>query len=301
MNLQSILVATDFSEPATRAADKAAQIASRHGATVTLLHVDADIERTLELASQLDGLTGDLDKAVASRTEDLRARLGQQCENLRARGIRVDSAIVTGYPEDAICEAAETCDLLVIGTHGYTGVERVVLGSVAEKLVRRCTGDILVVRPDQSIGFDRVLVAVDFSDYTDAAVKLALQLVTEPGQIELFHCWQLTPPPATDEHWSSGWVQLRQGIAEASRARGAELVERHSRSGVKVSFVEREISARRGIQDRLGEEPFDLAVLGSHGRRGFKRWLLGSVAEMTVRHAPCSVAVAHLPNEDTSS
>ena len=81
-----------------------------------------------------------------------------------------------------------------------------------------------------------------------------------------------------------------------ARKRGEELIARHHESACKMKFHTVEAPPSQGIQDWLESNQYDLVVTGSHSRRGAARLLLGSVAEMTVRHAPCSVLVVHRTN-----
>jgi nucleotide-binding universal stress UspA family protein len=78
-----------------------------------------------------------------------------------------------------------------------------------------------------------------------------------------------------------------------ARAAGERLVDEFSGGGVDLLFHLLEESAAHGIQSWLETHPCELVVTGSHGRRGVRRFLLGSVAELTVRHSPCSVLVVH--------
>jgi nucleotide-binding universal stress UspA family protein len=93
---------------------------------------------------------------------------------------------------------------------------------------------------------------------------------------------------------------IRESLSSTARARGAELIERFTRPGVTMNFIDIEAAPTRGLHEHLDQGKYDLAVVGSHGRRGFRRWMLGSVAESTVRHAPCSVLVVHPPEQEAS-
>jgi nucleotide-binding universal stress UspA family protein len=90
---------------------------------------------------------------------------------------------------------------------------------------------------------------------------------------------------------------LEEEIQEAGR----RLIADHRRPGVSLEFHARFESVMPGVLEWLGRGGYDLAALGSHGRRGFRRFVLGSVAEETARRAPCSVLVAHGGDVDTAA
>ncbi|AZH25728.1 universal stress protein [Haloplanus aerogenes] len=118
--VETILVATDGSEAATRAGDHAVAVAAATGARLHALTVGDDEEPARRLANRA-----------------------------RETGVDASAAVRTGHPHEAIREYAETvdADLVVLGTHGRSGVERVLLGSVAERTLRTATRPVLVVGP----------------------------------------------------------------------------------------------------------------------------------------------------------
>lgn len=296
MPINKIVVATDFSEHADAAGRRAAAIARRNNAAIELIHVDRVLERALDLSPRLEDMSAELERIRAQRNDSLIDRLERQRRDLEALGVAAAARLVHGYPDEVIPEAARDADLLVLGTHGYSGMQRILLGSVAEQIVRRSGGNILVVRDSPKTEFRKVLAAIDFSEYTRPTIELAIALTDESRSLELFHTWHLHSIGGTDEVWESEWVELRNSVAESCAERGGALARGLTLKGIEATYEQREARPRHGIEQRAREGNFDLVVTGSHGRRGFKRWVLGSVAEMTVRHAPCSVAVAHLPS-----
>jgi nucleotide-binding universal stress UspA family protein len=139
--LRSILVPVDFTATTEKALSYAAAFAKLFGATVTLLHVK---EPTYMPASE-SGVLVELESRadVQKRLADLAERLGGQ--------VSCRSVIKDGSAELEILKVAEetACDLIILSTHGRTGVERLLLGSTAEKVVRRAGCPILVVRPHE--------------------------------------------------------------------------------------------------------------------------------------------------------
>ncbi|WP_251330086.1 universal stress protein [Haloplanus pelagicus] len=136
-----ILIPTDGSDPAAAAFDHALDLAERFDATVHVLYV----VETDSLSHEAPALAiEDLRETLRSEGE---AILDDLCERATARGVAVTEAIVEGVPEDAILEyvADGGVDLLVMGTHGRHGLERYLVGSVTERVVRRADVPVLVV------------------------------------------------------------------------------------------------------------------------------------------------------------
>jgi nucleotide-binding universal stress UspA family protein len=210
--------------------------------------------------------------------------------------------VVDGFPDTGISEAAEDldADLVIIGTHGRTGLKRLLLGSVAERVVRLCRRHVMVARAPVDAGgeagYRRILVPTDFSPRAELALQVALELVRPGGEIDLLHAWSLpafTGSLVPSRVTENALEPVRASLEAGAREKGDALIARHRREGVAVSLAVVNDSAARAIDACATATSPDLIVMGGHGRRGLRRWVLGSVAEATVRHAPCSVVVVH--------
>lgn len=137
-----ICCAVDFSEPSRLALARAADLARRDDAELLLVHVYEVPQPAGELLVAAVDLTGPV---AAEAEKSLRPWIG---EAVRLRGAPVKSRVLAGQPALEVTQAAVEagCDLVVVGTHGRTGVKRLVLGSVAERIVREAHCDVLVVR-----------------------------------------------------------------------------------------------------------------------------------------------------------
>ena len=141
---KKILVGTDFSEASDEARRVAIEVARRLGAELEIVHV----EEPLPAYAFSEGALPDLPRLQ----EEVRIWAERQLEDLargaRASGVSTTTAVLLGVPASAIVEAARTAraDLIVVGTHGRTGLERVLLGSVAERVVRNAPCAVLTVR-----------------------------------------------------------------------------------------------------------------------------------------------------------
>lgn len=290
--INRIVVGTDFSEQAATAASHAMAIARRSEAEVVLVHVLSMGNMSLGMpypvvvpeAYQVS--MTNLKTAAKARLEDARkALLGQ--------GVELSHEIVEDLAQRGLVESVKElrAKLVVVGSHGRTGVSRFLLGSIAEQVTRHAPCDVLVARgnaPDG--GYKRVIVPTDFSPMGDLALERAVGLAEPGGQIEVLHCWQL--PGGFSMEWGESTVMLREGTEESARHCFEQRIERFANSGFEFSFKSVESPTRLGILDRVEEADFDLIVMGSHGRTGLKRVLLGSIAETTIRHSKQSVYIA---------
>lgn len=288
MTIQLIVVGTDFSPESEVAARHALHIARSTGATITLVHACPVVEPpNPSLAGQW-----------ATMLQQQRAHSQERLEAMRAwmsgQGQHVSYELVEDAPDAALTDraAALGADLVVVGTHGLTGVAHLLLGSVAEKVIRHTQTSAMIARAGESAsaGYRRILVPTDFSDSAEHALALATELAAEGARIDVWHWWHSPyggPVPEPEA--------LRQEIDDSTRTAGEELIERFRSPRGQISFHTAEAPTRLGIQHELAGGAYDLVVTGSHGRRGITRWLLGSVAEATARHAPCSVVVTRRP------
>ncbi|MCA8950499.1 MAG: universal stress protein [Planctomycetes bacterium] len=138
-----IVCPTDFSAPARKAATYAAGLAKSCGAELVLLHVVAEIAypmRSLGTVTAFPNLQEELHRRAADELEDERKLLGE--------GVTIRTEMRDGEVHEQILESAQanSCDLIVIGTHGHTGLKHMLLGSTAERVVRMSEVPVLTVR-----------------------------------------------------------------------------------------------------------------------------------------------------------
>lgn len=284
MTRSTILVGIDFSEHSELARRHAVAVARRLGREITLCHAISVPDH----ASARDWIGIAFDRAQRE-LEELRVRTERE-------GVRAHKAFVNQHPDVAVAAAAREldCELVVVGTHGRTGVARFFLGSVAERTVRAARCDALVARgPTPDRGYRRVLVPTDFSAAADAALARAIELVADDGVVELYHAWGVEATDLIPVAELTAATQMLQDIDDNAVELGQQRVARYESDRVRVRYLHEQTSPVRGIEQRMAELRPDLIAMGTHGRRGFRRWVLGSVAESTVRHAPCSVVVSH--------
>jgi nucleotide-binding universal stress UspA family protein len=295
-----ILLATDGSSYGEDAEGYAYCLAALWQATLTVLTVlefppglnpDAPVNRLyLE----------ELMKQATAHLADLRARAAN-------RGISLHTRLATGIPSEELLAAAqaEDSDLIVVGTKGKTGLEHVLLGSTAERVIRTAPCPVLAVRshrrdqsggrpdPCRGVTLSRLLVPVDFSDCSLDALEYALLFARRAGaSIRLLHvlepvCYGLdfTLPHATKS----------ERLREQMNKRLSDLAVAISDSGVTAHVQLRGGLPSDSILDSARTEPADLIVMGTHGRRGLSHALSGSVAEAVLRKATCPVLTVRSP------
>ena len=296
MTLTTIIAGVDLSVPSEQALERAAALAQHNGATLVMVNAQADDAPIENVDNEVLKQLGEVSAAV--RAEEAK-RLTEKHAQLAARGISVELLHRNGPPGEAISDVAKerNAELIVIGTHGHTGIQRFMLGSVATAVLRHAPCDVLVCRGTSGPSpFQRPIVATDFSVSAARALRNAAALTAKGAAIEVIHAWQL---PAGS--WGATllgqarfpWSTVRDAVLAGAQQQADKLVDSFADIGhpLKVELVQG--PAASTITEAAEKGAHDLIAIGTHGHRGFRRLLLGSVAESVIRHAPCSVLVAH--------
>lgn len=146
--LKHIVVATDFSENSKEAVEYAADLAKTLGANLTVVHVVEDIlETAASIPNFYAGLEG-FDKQLIELKSKVNKELQKEAEKIGKQGVKVKGELLEGNPTVELIKYPQEhpCDLLVLGTHGRTGIPHLLIGSVAEKVVRKSSCAVLTVR-----------------------------------------------------------------------------------------------------------------------------------------------------------
>ena len=280
--IRDVLVPVDGSDTSSRAVDFSIGLAKYSGAGLLFCHA-VDTTGIISGCANPYGLL-DVEPILEALEKQCAAYLREAVARAEAAGVRADSAHVAGSPVGAILALLQErpMDAIVMGTHGKTGISRFFLGSTAEGLVRRAGVPVFVVPPgartpcSDGSPFAGIEVAFDGSDPAEAALELALDLAN-PGTTNLFVSYAVDP--YLDERKSA--EVLTQGAV--TRARNAGIAAQATLSEGAPSRRLLELAATHGAQ---------LIAIGSHGRSGIDRVLLGSVAEAVLRGASVPVLVA---------
>jgi nucleotide-binding universal stress UspA family protein len=292
-----LAVGVDLSDSSLVAVGHAMSLARHVGAPLLLLMVEVVPEEPEALPPSMRVSARRLQAARQDRMAVDRQQLEDLRQRLAGQGVEISHMVGGGIAgHDLAPRAAEAgADLLVVGSHGRSGIGRLLLGSVAEKTVRLAPSSVLVVRGARDGaegGYRRILVGSDFSPLADRALERALAVAAPGAHIEVLHAWQVPYDLSPDGSSAFALAELRDELAADIGRTGAALVETWRERDVPLTFRSVEAPARHALCERAAAMNADLIVVGCHGRRGLRRLMLGSVAETTVRHAPCSVLVA---------
>ena len=288
MTFKKILCPTDFSAGSRQALRVAVRIANEWNAELVVVHdwyvpPSAFPGEYVLPPDIVDAMVDDSQRGLDAAIRDA----------IAARAKHVTGKLVTGVPWEQIVGLLdrEGFDLCVIGTHGRSGLARILVGSVAEKVVRHAPCSVLAVRPEGEVkAFDHVLVPTDFSASADHAIDLAAKLVSPAGAITLLHMVDVPVAFSGEPAIADFARDLDKRAADALDKAAARL-----RNEVAVPVTTRSCIGHPGVQTLAAlddDRTIDNVVLGSHGRAGLERAVMGSVAEKVVRHARCPVLVA---------
>ncbi|HWC78072.1 MAG TPA: universal stress protein [Blastocatellia bacterium] len=217
-------------------------------------------------------------------------------ERLKGSGLAVETALTEGYPPTSLVEYAHqwNADFIVVGSHGHSGISRFLLGSVAQGVVRtaHCSVEIVRQRTEVREGM-RILLGTDGSDYSEAATQSVASRPWPSGtEVRIVSAVKVITP-ASDPWYPAG--DLAGRLLEEHKRQAHQFVEEAEQlmraAGLKTSTSVLVDGAKASLVDEARNWEADLVVVGSHGRRGLNRFLMGSVSEAVAMHAHCSVDV----------
>jgi nucleotide-binding universal stress UspA family protein len=300
LNIQNIVVPIDFSQLSIQAIETASRLARRFGASIHLVHV-----RQFDYLGDFVAPAPPMAPFSFMPYERDRERSVLKELNALAREYRVSAPtchVLGGAPPfDEICRVAQEIptDLIVMPTHGRTGLKHVFLGSTAERIVQHSSCPVLVTRGNarQSNNGSRfkiktILVPADFSSCSREGLRYAIGFANEFGaRIILLHATYLGYIYSSEGTAIYDIPGLQNAARKTAVGKMRELVRFVNFGGVKFDSVFTEGSPVLDICAYAKDHDVDLIITSTHGLTGFKHILIGSIAEQVVRHAPCSVLV----------
>jgi nucleotide-binding universal stress UspA family protein len=293
IEFKQIICPVDFSESSVRALAYAAAFAGWYDAQLTGLHVVPTFEPMQ--------VRGDLAEPVRVVTPMPREQVVEEMSrslNLAALSSRTTPIAESGDPQATIIDQAlsKKADLIVMGTHGRRGFKRLLLGSVAEAVLREAPCPVLTVPPHASanvpeaVAFKRILCPIDFSPSALQGLGFALDLARQAdGRVTLLHVveWLTELEPRASLHFNV--PEYRRYMVEDAQERLRNLVAEESRTWVEIGDVVMFGRAYREILRAAEARPADLIVMGAQGRGGIGLALFGSTTQQVVRGAICPV------------
>ncbi len=294
LHLDNILLARDFSPISNQALRHGLDLARRTGATLHVLFAEVLHESPLGADEQ---------PAPASDLEEIREQLRQdgngaplatdpttvQIEEAVVRDVAAAPAILN-YADD------HDIDLITLGTHGRRGVKRLLLGSVAEEVVRHADRPVLTVRGRENThdqgapSIDQILVPVDFSKHSRKALRTTQEMARVYGaRIDALHVVEETLHPAFYVGGVKSIHDLDPKIEAKAQERLTEFVEATLEAETDRATHVRLGTAAPAIAEFVDENGIDMITIATHGQSSLDRFLLGSVTEKVVRHVGCPV------------
>ena len=297
VTIERILCPVDFSGHSRVALDYATALARWYEAEVVALHAHA----VAMVPATIGAFPAATAVGVPLTREEIEHDLDHFVRPVVAAGVKTTTAVATGGAAKSILEAAEKlpASLIVMGTHGASGFERLVLGSVTEKVLRKAKCPVLVVtrHADAPSGtavlFRRILCAVDFSPCSNSAVSYALSLAEESGgAVTFLHVVEgFDEEPLSSAHFNV--PEYRRHLQLAAEEKLQALVPDDTRSWCDCKTVVRSGKAYREILATAKTLDADLIILGVRGRNAVDLALFGSTTNHVVRGADCPVLTVH--------
>lgn len=295
--IRSIVAATDLSAPARRAVDRAAMLAHATSASLSIVHAVSG-SALVELRRWLDTGGG----VELSILDDVRARVHEIACELAARyRIDVDEQVVSGRPVEEITNVAEQrqADLIVAGTLGAGMFRNRLVGSTAERVVRKSVRPVLMVRQAPREAYRRVLVALDFSPWSAPSLEIATAVAPD-AHFVLVHCIEVpfegklrfagVEESVIESHRTAALEDATRRMAELARRAGLE----DSRwTPVAPTRLDPWMQIVRQEQER----DCDLVVIGKHGRNAVEELFLGSETNMVIAQGSADVLVSTRKDE----
>lgn len=202
---------------------------------------------------------------------------------------------ILNYAED------NQIDLIIMGTHGRTAISHLLLGSVAERVIRLARCPVMTFRKDAKklVVYKKILVPIDFSDHSKLALRYALALADfYNSEITIFHSFEQQLHPS---FYVSGKTSLFEIDSELRQRASDAMIKFRSdfkKSDIVTNYVLAEGPAYHKIVEYAKKENFDLLVIATHGLRGLEHFVIGSTTEKVIRHSEIPVLTVKLSERD---
>ena len=295
IEFKQILCPTDLSEASVPSLTYAAALASWYKADLTVLHVVPTFD---PIAVGPGAFYGPLQNVLPMSREEVLGEMRRITDKAGIGSIHAALSAEAGDPTKTIVEQALTtgADLVVMGTHGRSGFERLLIGSVAEKVLRKAPCPVLLVPPHVTakahpdVSFKHILCPMDFSPSALQALGFAVDLARQSGgRVTVLHAleWLAEEEPRENIHFNV--PEYRRYLIDDARERVRALVAEESGAG---KAIEDRVVLGRAYGEILraaADSNTDLIVMGAQGRGGLGLTLFGSTTQQVVRAATCPV------------
>ncbi len=287
MKVSKILVPVDFSPFSEYATKYALHFAEKFHASITLLHVivlyeaDADEEKQIK----------QLEEIIKRKEENTQKLIDQQHQKIDPKKHKIDSKVIRGISAaNSILEFIDEndYDIVVMGTHGRTGIKNWIYGSVAEKVVRLSQIPVLTVhqRKKQEIDIKKIVVPIDFSENSKKGIQSATNIAKEfNAQIEFLHIIEQQLHPSFHVVGIESIFAINPDLKVIS----TDKLKEFCKTDIEAVYTVLEGIAHQTIADYTKDIDADLIVMSTRGFSGLDHLLIGSTTERVVRIAHCPV------------
>jgi nucleotide-binding universal stress UspA family protein len=280
MAYKRLLVPLDGSELAERAIPYAKTIAKAKSSELILFTVN------IAVVEQLD--------------RPMKAYLELNAKELQSQGVKASTAIAYGSVADEIVSFADknNIDLIIVSTHGYSGIKRWVLGSVARKVLYGTGTQVLLIKSKapkvSEVEFKKILLPLDGSPFSETPIPFVTDL-TKGAEAEVMLTVVSEPPlvpsygdrpinPVWQEHRDKLWAEMQQQAAEYLKKTKAKLEKQGMK--IKSQVVPSELGrVAESILQIAEKEKVNLIAMATHGRSGISRWVYGGVTSRIVEQS----------------
>lgn len=280
---RKILVAYDGSSSAQNALSLASQLAREDKSWIKVLAVVPPYQGDLELVG-----VSDIKEAITGPGQELLAEAKRIADR---EGVHILTNLEQGEPYEQIVHVAEeeNCDLIIMGRRGKAKMERELMGSVTARVIGHTGKDVLVIPETSKLSWENILLATDGSTCCDNALARALEIAQE-RKVKLS---AVSVVYTNDEFYAVGQEVMKELYQEADKV--LDKVRTWAGDlGVQTELFVRDGEPHQAITAMAAEISASLIVMGSHGRKGLTRLLMGSVTERVIGYADCPVLVCHL-------
>jgi len=298
MDFDRILCPIDFSDVSRGALQHAVALAKWYDSEITALHV---VHVPFFPQPPILSAFADTRDTAFSSHEAAEEMLRTWLEPARQAGVKTRVMVDRGNPAAQILQEATSSrtGLITMGTHGFTGFDRLLLGSVTEKVLRKAACPVLTIPPiavaTGQIPYKRLLCPVDFSESSIAALNVAFSLAKEAdANLTLLHVfeWPDDDQPLTQRFDVKAY---RHAVEDEVRGRLRPLITEDVRVWCKPSTKFAHGKPYRAIIDTARAEATDLIVIGVRGRNPLDLTVFGSTTNQVVRQATCPVLTLKQP------
>ena len=280
MKLNRIFVPTDFSETANLAVRQAVVLAQMYQAELVVLHARLLYD---DDSSQLPEAVERLKQEEARILTKLKQSVPQSnpAVSIRheiIRGYSAPSAIL-GYVNQ------NDFDLIVIGTHGRSGIEQLLLGSVAEKIVRYAPSPVLTVHRKSTVieSYQNIIVPFDFSEHAQRALRTAFRVSPEKGEIHLVYVFEKDTHPEMYSWNLASSIDLMPQLEIKIRQKMDAVLHTLKTGGRTVHKIIMDGTPHKKIAEYVNNAQAELVIMSTQGLVGLDRFLLGSTTERIIR------------------